>query len=67
MRTRSIRCIAVGRRITPPNRPIVGRIRDLCATISLVHTEYSGVWALLSETSHTTLARVADWALAHPH
>ena len=38
LHSRKIRYVAVGCRITPQNRPTVGRMRDLCGTTSLVHT-----------------------------
>ena len=33
---------------------------------SLVHAGTSGIRTLLNEAYHATLARVVDWALAHP-
>ena len=62
-----IRCVAVGCRTTPQDRSTVRRVRDMCETISLVHTGTSGVRALLNEAYHATLARVVDSALVHSH
>ena len=62
-----IRCVAVGCRLTPHNKPTVVRMRDMCGTNSLVHTGASEVRALLNEAYLATLARVMDSSLVHPH